>query len=81
MPKKKQTILEEYFQAGHLYEYQMNKFSQIKDNGGRIIKKVLLLKKVMPHITKDMLFEDIENGEEQIFYYEDYNIDTLKKIS
>ena len=81
MRKKKTTItLEEYFQVGHLYEVTYNKLSQIKENG-RIIKKVLLLKKVTPHISKDMIFEDIENGDEEIFYYEPYNIDTLKKIS
>ncbi len=73
------TKLSEYFQVGHLYEVTYNKLSQIKENGG-ITKKVLLLKEVI-HISKDMIFEDIENGEIQVFYYEEYNIDTLKKIS
>ena len=74
------TKLNEYFQVGHLYEVTYNKLSQIKENGG-ITKKVFLLKQIIPHISKDMIFEDIENGEIQVFYYEEYNIDTLKKIS
>lgn len=76
----KNTKLSEYFQVGHLYEVTYNKLSQIKENGG-ITKKVFLLKQIIPHISKDMIFEDIENGEIQVFYYEEYNIDTLKKIS
>jgi len=76
----KKDILKEYFQVGHLYEVTYNKLSQIKENGV-IIKKTFLLKHINPLLTKDMLFEDIENGEEQFFYYEEYNIDTLKKIS
>ena len=73
-------ILKEYFQVGHLYEVTYNKLSQIKENGG-IVKKTFLLKQINPFLSKDMLFEDIENGEEQYFYYEEYNKDTLKKIS
>ena len=76
----KEDILKDYFQVGHLYEVTYNKLSQIKENGG-ITKKVFLLKQIIPHISKDMIFEDIENGEIQVFYYEEYNIDTLKKIS
>lgn len=72
--------LSDYFQVGHLYEVTYNKLSQIKENGG-ITKRTFILKQINPHISKDMLFEDIENGEEQFFYYEEYNIDTLKKIS
>lgn len=76
----KEDILKEYFQVGHLYEVTYNKLSQIKENGG-IVKKTLLLKHINPYLSKDMVFEDIQNGEIQYFYYEEYNKDTLKKIS
>ena len=74
------TKLSDYFQVGHLYEVTYNKLSQIKENGG-IIKRTFVLKQINPYISRDMLLEDIENGEEQFFYYDEYNIDTLKKIS
>lgn len=75
----KATRLKEHFQVGHLYEYEMNKLSQVKENGG-IIKKTLLLKKV--DIKQGSLyFDNIQNGDVEVFYYEEYNIDTLKKIS
>jgi hypothetical protein len=76
----KEDILKDYFQVGHLYEVTYNKLSQIKENGG-IIKRIFVLKHINPYLSKDMLFEDIQNGEEQYFYYEEYNVDTLKKIS
>ena len=74
------TKLSDYFQVGHLYEYKMDRFSQIKDNGGLIIKKILLLKRI-DEKSSSLFFDNIENGEGEVYYYEDYNMDTLKKIS
>jgi hypothetical protein len=82
----KNTKLKEYFQVGHLYEYEMNKFSQVIENGGFITKTFIL-----KGFTKEwsfgtlepfMILEDIErNGETRTFPYRVDSIEFLKKIS
>jgi hypothetical protein len=85
MSKKKPTF-KEYFQIGHLYEYEMNKFSQVIENGGFITKTFIL-----KGFTKEWSFgtlepfivlEDIQsNGETRTFPYRADSMDFLKKIS
>lgn len=75
------TKLEEYFKVGCLYEVSYRKLSGIG-----IDKKVYLLKRIDKGFGgkfggNTILAENIENGWEEWFAYEDYNIDILKKIS
>ena len=84
--KRSKIKLDEYFQIGHLYEYKMNKLSQIKENGG-IITKTYMLKGFTKQwsfgvLEKSMLMEDIQNhGEEISFLYTNDSVEILKKIS
>ena len=85
MTKKKPT-LKEYFQIGHLYEYEMNKFSQVIENGGFITKTYLLkgFSKEWSYGTLEpfIVLEDIEReGEIKTFPYRADSIEFLKKIS
>jgi len=84
--KRSKIELNEYFQIGHLYEYKMNKLSQIKENGG-IITKTYMLNSFTKQwsfgvLEKSMLMEDIQNhGEEISFLYTNDSVEILKKIS
>jgi len=83
---KKNISLKEYFQIGHLYEYEMNRFSQVAENGGFVTKTYIL-----KAFTKEWSFgildpfivlEDIEReGEIKTFPWRHDSIEFLKKIS
>ena len=83
---KKNTELKEYFQIGHLYEYEMNKFSQVIENGGFVTKTYILKGYTQEWsfgtLEKFMVLEDIErNGETRTFPWRHDSIEFLKKIS
>ena len=83
---KKKPILKEYFQIGHLYEYEMNKFSQVAENGGFVTKTYILKgytkEWIFGNLEKFMVLEDIErNGETRTFPWRADSIEFLKKIS
>ena len=80
----KNTKLKEYFQVGHLYEYEMNKFSQVIENGGFITRTYLLVKFYDDEYSgeKRMHFVDIEGkSEDRTFPYNKDLFEFLKKIS
>ena len=85
--KRSKINLNEYFQIGHLYEYKLNKLSQIYTNSGKILIKTYVLKGFTKEwdfgiLTKAMIMEDIEGvQEETIFPYKSDSVEILKKIS
>jgi len=81
----KNIDIHEYFQIGHLYEYEMNRFSEIAENYGKIVIRTYLLTKFYNDEfsgEKRMFFEDIEGkGNDRTFPYNKDIVEYLKKIS
>jgi hypothetical protein len=84
---KKNPSLKDYFQVGHLYEYEMNKLSEIIENNGKVVTKVYFFKRFTQEwsfgtLEKFMVMEDIESNQEiRTFPYRYDSIEFLKKIS